>query len=278
MNDARPIGVFDSGVGGLTVVRELVRRMPAEDIVYFGDTARVPYGIKSGRTVVQFAIENASFLLRFDPKAIVVACNTASSVAIPKLMEVVKLPVFDVVRPGARAAVKASGSGVIAVIGTETTIASGSYHRAIREILPDADVIGKACPLFVPMVEEGRDGSDPLVRAVAREYLGDVTGSGADTLVMGCTHYPLLCEAIAEVVGPTVVIVDSARETAGAVQEGLAAGDMLRTGNDGRIDFYASDNPKRFAEIGSNILARPVTDVRLVAPEDFFRQTGGCGK
>jgi len=270
MSDNRPIAVFDSGVGGLTVVRELVRKMPAENVVYFGDTARVPYGIKSGRIVIRFALQDAAFLLRFNPKALVVACNTASSVALPALVESVSIPVFDVVRPGATAAAKASASGVIAVIGTETTVESESYHRAIHEQMPQALVIGKACPLFVPMVEEARTGSDAIVRAVAREYLTDVAASGADTLVMGCTHYPLLRDAIVEVLGPAVKIVDSALETAVAVYEGLAAEGRLRAGDDGRVDFYASDNPIRFARIGSTILGRPVRNVNLVQPEDFF--------
>ncbi|MBN1343502.1 MAG: glutamate racemase, partial [Phycisphaerae bacterium] len=189
--DSRPIAVFDSGLGGLTVVAELQRQLPAEHIIYFGDTARVPYGTKSAETVIRFAREDCAFLLRFDPKMLVVACNTASAHAMPALTEWLDVPVCGVVEPGAQAAVKAAGGRTVAVIATEGTIASDAYRKAIQARQPSLPVVQKACPLLVPLVEEGRSADDPIVKAVLVEYLEPLRALAPAVVVLGCTHYPL---------------------------------------------------------------------------------------
>lgn len=269
MSDS-PIAVFDSGLGGLSVVRHLRQLLPHEDIVYFGDTARVPYGTKSQPTVVQFALETAGFLLQFDPKLIVAACNTASALALDELMQAMPVPVIGVVEPGARAAVPLAGGAPIAVLGTEATIASGSYLRAIRAVQPTQPVISKACPLFVPLVEEGRNSGDPLVRMTVETYLGGLRSQGVRVVVLGCTHYPLLREAIAELLGPDVQIVDSGRETSLVVQQHLAARAALsgrRT--PGTLRCYVSDNPTRFQRVGSWFLNESIEHVEFVEPERY---------
>ncbi len=264
-----PIAVFDSGVGGLTVVRALLAAIPGERIVYFGDTARVPYGTRSKETIRRYALEDARFLLRFEPKLIVAACNTVSSTALDYLEENVDVPVVGVIEAGAMAAAKASETGRIGIIGTEATVDSRAYERAIQRIRPDAKVIAKACPLFVPMVEEGRVEGD-VAELVAREYLGGLAPIGVDTLVLGCTHYPVLKGVIRKVTGDAVGIVDSADETANAVkrlleEEGIAAGEGR-----GGIEFFASDNPGRFRHLAVLFLGATTCSVTLVEPEDFF--------
>ncbi|HVP10029.1 MAG TPA: glutamate racemase [Phycisphaerae bacterium] len=269
--DRRCIGVFDSGIGGLTVVRELRRRLPHEEIVYFGDTARVPYGIKSAETVTRFARENCDFLLRFDPKMIVVACNTASAAALPALEGTLPIPMCGVVEPGAREAVLLGRGQTIAVIATEATIASDAYRRAMKQYDPHVRVIQRPCPLFVPLAEEGRPSSDPIVKAVVEDYLEPIVRLDPKVLVLGCTHYPLLKEAIAEVTGPEVKLVDSGEQTARAVAEQLTAGGALsdRTGR-ARLRCYVSDNPQRFRELGQRFLDHAVVDVTWISPEQFF--------
>ncbi len=269
--DGRCIGVFDSGIGGLTVVRELQRLLPGEEIVYFGDTARVPYGIKSSETVTRFARENCEFLLRFDPKLIVAACNTASAAALPALEDMLPVPVCGVVEPGARAAVLQSRGQRIAVIATEATINSDAYRRAMLRFDRGVNVVQKPCPLFVPLAEEGRPCDDPITRAVVRDYLEPLIRLEPGVLVMGCTHYPLLRDAIAEVAGPTILLLDSGEQTARAVAERLARED-LRADREacGRLICYVSDNPQRFREVGQRFLAHPVVDVTWISPEQFF--------
>ena len=269
----RPIGIFDSGLGGLTVVRAIRRHLPAEAIVYFGDTARVPYGIKSGPTVVRFAVEDCAFLCRHDPKFVVVACNTASAAAMPVLRRRFAVPMCGVIDPGARAAVAASGNRPIGVIGTEATIASGAYREAIRRLAPTAEVIQKACPLLVPMVEEGRSAGDPIVRAVLEEYLEPLRRAGVGSVVLGCTHYPLLVEAMAEVLGDSVVLVDSAEVVAAEVAEALCRADLLATSHSARrgaLRCFVSDHPERFRQIGCRFLGEPIDAITLVEAEDFF--------
>jgi glutamate racemase len=217
-----PIGVFDSGLGGLTVVRALMRQLPDERFLYVGDTARVPYGPKSPDTIRRYSREIAAYLLGEGVKAVVVACNTATAHALPVLRDELAMPVVGVVEPGARAAVAATRSGVIGVIGTAGTIGSGAYERAIRAVDPAARVVAQACPLFVPLVEEGWLDTE-VTRLVAREYLGPLSASGIDTLVLGCTHYPLLAGAIAEVVGDGVQLIDSGDATAAATRTALEA-------------------------------------------------------
>lgn len=270
MNEA-PIGIFDSGVGGLTVVKALLGVIPFEKIVYFGDTARVPYGIRSSQTIRRYALEDVNFLLRFKPKLIVVACNTVSSTALDYLNEKVDVPLVGVIEPGALAATKASRTGRIGVIGTEATITSRAYERAIEQVRPDARIIAKACPLFVPMVEEGRING-PVAELVVRDYLESLVPLGVDTLVLGCTHYPVLKDTIRKVTGNAFGIVDSAEETANAVKSLLDSQGLATSGKIGSVEFFASDNPDRFRRLAALFLGAMPCSVTLVEPEDFFTQ------
>ena len=259
-----PIGVFDSGIGGLTVVRELVRQLPHERIVYFGDTARVPYGPKSPDTVRRYAGEIATWLTEQGVKVIVVACNTATAHALEHLQRDFPLPVIGVVQPGARAAVCASRNRRIGVIGTLGTITSGAYDRAIHAIARDADVIAQACPLFVPLVEEGWLDTE-ATRLIAREYLTPFTSDHIDTLVLGCTHYPLLKPMLAEVVGRDVRLIDSAEETAAETCRVLAERNLVAPpGSIGTHRFVASDAPDHFLRQGQRFLGAAIDDVEKV--------------
>jgi len=267
---SRPIGVFDSGIGGLTVVRALTQRLPHENIVYFGDTARVPYGTKTRATVAQFALETAGFLLQFKPKLIVAACNTASALALDALHADLPVPVIGVVEPGARAAVQLGRGHTVAVIGTEATIGSEAYLRAIRALAPEQAVVSAACPLFVPLVEEGRTCADPIVSLTIQGYLAALRDSDVRVLVLGCTHYPLLREGIAAFLGPNVHIVDSGRETSLTVQEHLAGRLALSpAATAGTMRCYVSDNPGRFRQVGSRFLNEPIESVELVEAERY---------
>lgn len=277
-HDNRCIGVFDSGIGGLTVVRELRRRLPGEDIIYFGDTARVPYGIKSSETVTRFARENCDFLARFDPKMIVVACNTASAAALTELEATFPIPVCGVVHPGAREAVLLSKGHTIAVIATEATINSDAYRRAMRHYDPHVRVVQRPCPLFVPIAEEGRAADDPIVMMLARDYLEPLVKLDPKVLVMGCTHYPLLRTAIEAVVGEKVTLVDSGEQTARQVVDRLTSqGALANHAGGGNLICYVSDNPQRFREIGQRFLQQPIVDVTWISPEQFFEQHGTAG-
>lgn len=268
--DSRAIAMFDSGIGGLTVVRALRRVLPGEDIVYFGDTARVPYGIKSAETVLRFCRENCDFLMRFDPKMFVVACNTASAAALPELEKSLTRPVCGVVRPGAEEAARLAGGRPIGVIATEATVNSNAYKQAIQKHAAEQVVFQRACPLLVPMVEEGRESSDPLVKMAVRDYLQALTPLAPRVLVLGCTHYPLLREAIAEFMGPDVTLVDSADATARQVTRCLGVNDALNErSRGGSLSCYVSDNPQRFREIGQRFLGEPIRDVTCVSPEEF---------
>jgi glutamate racemase len=270
MNPA-PIGVFDSGLGGLSVVRHLRQILPHEDLVYFGDTARVPYGTKSRPTVVQFALETTGFLLQFEPKLIVAACNTASALALDELKAELPVPIIGVVEPGARAAVQLAQGRPAAVIGTEATIASSAYRKAIRALAPHQPVLAQPCPLFVPLVEEGRMCDDPLVKLAVEMYLAPLRAQGAQVIVLGCTHYPLLREAIAAYVGADVHIVDSGRETSLAVQRHLAEHAALSDRRaPGTMRCYVSDNPARFQQVGSRFLDETIAHVELVEPEQYL--------
>lgn len=269
MQPSQPIAVFDSGLGGLSVVRHLRQVLPDENIVYFGDTARVPYGSKSRRTVARFAREACRLLLQSDPKLIVAACNTVSALALDDVAPELPVPLVGVVAPGARAAVERAAGRPIAVIGTEATIASDAYPVAIRALLPGADVRGVACPLFVPLVEEGRDGDDPLVQMAVRDYLRDLAGQ-IGVIVLGCTHYPLLRDAIAAFLGDGVDVVDSGRETALTVQAALRhTGGLSRSAQRGSMRCCVSDNPTRFRRIGSRFLNEEIDIVESVEPERY---------
>jgi glutamate racemase len=259
----RPIGVFDSGIGGLTVVRELLHQLPHEHLVYFGDTARVPYGNKSPDTVRRYAREILHWLLGRDVKMVVVACNTASAHALDELQRLAPVPVEGVIGPGARAAVAATRGGRIGVIGTAGTVRSGAYERAIRALAPEATVRQRACPLFVPLVEEGWL-EHPATRLVAHEYLDPLVGAGVDTLVLGCTHYPLLKPLLASVLGPGIRLIDSAEETARAVAAELeASGIGNAAGETADVRFAVSDAPDAFERVGGAFLGDRVRNVEL---------------
>ncbi|HJU89430.1 MAG TPA: glutamate racemase [Gemmatimonadaceae bacterium] len=262
MIDARaPIGVFDSGIGGLTVVRELIRQLPDESIIYFGDTARVPYGPKSPDTVRRYSKEITTFLRDEGVKAVVVACNTATAHALPMLRQELPVPVIGVVEPGARAAVRSSKSGRIGVIGTAGTIASGAYERAIRALAPNACVAARPCPLFVPLVEEGWLDTE-ATRLIAHEYLEPLEVERIDTLVLGCTHYPLLKPLLAEELGSGVKLIDSAEETAAETARTLAT-ETLRAPKGTRPTrrFVASDAPEQFLRVGQRFLGAAIDRV-----------------
>ena len=262
--DPRPIGIFDSGLGGLTVFRAVREHVPAESLVYFGDTARVPYGTKSAATVTRFSREIVEFLLSCGVKAVVAACNSASALALSHLEAHYPLPLVGVIEPGAALAVELTHTGRIGVIGTRATIASGAYERAIVARNPGATVLSHACPLLVSLVEEGWTDT-PATRLIASEYLAPLRGQ-VDVLVLGCTHYPLLKPLLGEFMGPEVALVDSAESCARALgvlldDQGLRAGDGATAGE----RFCVSDAPEMFAELGARFLGRPIGSVEHVA-------------
>jgi len=268
----RPIGVFDSGIGGLTVVAEIIKQLPAEEIVYFGDTARLPYGPKSEATVMQFAIQDTEFLLSHHVKCVVVACNTASSVAIRELTNRFDLPVIGVIAPGALAAVSSTLIGKVGVIGTEGTIASHAYERELRALDREIEVIEVSCPLFVPLAEEGwTDREVSLV--IAHEYLTPLRDAWVDVVVLGCTHYPILKGTIGKVFGPTVRLIDSAEETAREVSERLSSLGLAREpGGTPEHHFFVSDVPHRFKEQAERFLGGPLPNVSVVRVDEFVKE------
>ncbi|MDD2679919.1 MAG: glutamate racemase [Candidatus Omnitrophica bacterium] len=259
----KPIGVFDSGVGGLTVVKELLRQLPHEDIVYFGDTARVPYGIKSKETVIRFSIENILFLLKHEVKLICVACNTVSSFALPEIKNHFKVPIVGVITPGAREAVYATQNKRIGVIGTKGTVKSRAYENEIRQLDPAVKLTAAACPLFVPFVEEGWLGGN-VVKAVVKHYLKPLKKAGVDTLILGCTHYPLLKKLIQDEMGKKVALIDSAKQVAIEVNNILANEGILNKKGKGKHKFFVSDNPEWFSSLAERFLGRPVRNVKKV--------------
>jgi len=263
-NRSRPIGVFDSGIGGLTVFREMLRHLSGEELVYFGDAARVPYGTKSGETVTRFSLEAAEFLIEHENiKAMVVACYTASAYAIPALEERLQIPIVGVIESGARAAIDVTDGGCIGVIGTRATVASGAYERAIHKFSPGAEIITQACPLFVPLAEEGWIDHD-VTRRVAEEYLAPIKERGVHSLILGCTHYPLLKGVIQEVMGPAVTLVDAGEYTAHALAEQL--GGVVETDDQPEPEhrIFLTDQPQAFRTISERFLGRPLPPVELV--------------
>ncbi len=251
------IGIFDSGVGGLTVVQRLLEVVPGEDLLYLGDTARHPYGTKSAATVASYAEENTAFLVDKGVKLVVVACNSASAVALEMLRARFAVPIIGVIEPGARAAIGATRNRKVGVIGTEATIASGSYTRALQALDPTLEIYTRACPLFVPLAEEGWV-ANPVAREAAGVYLASLRQSHIDSLILGCTHYPLLAETIGAVLGPEVQLVDSATETAREVAATLAEQGSARAGVAGSASFFVTDVPDRFVKIGSRFLGSTV--------------------
>jgi glutamate racemase len=263
----KPIGIFDSGIGGLTVLKEIARILPSEDIIYFGDTARVPYGTKSRETVIKFAVQDADFLTDFDVKMIVVACNTASSLSLDILKRRYDIPLVGVIEPGARKASYVTKNMKLGVIGTKATVKSGIYEREIRRFNPEIDVLSIDCPLFVPLVEEGWL-SGRITEEIARTYLAPIKKAKADVLILGCTHYPLLRGVIQDIVGKNVTLVDSAKETAREVKAIIEENGLTRkTGGKSEYMFYVSDEPALFRKIGEKFLGKPIERIERVEIE-----------
>ncbi len=256
----KPIGIFDSGIGGLTVLKSVIHLLPGEETIYLGDTARVPYGTKSAGTVTQYALEIGDFLCGMDVKAIVVACNTASAVALPQLEERFSLPVVGMIEPAAARAVEVTRSGRIGVVGTEGTIRSGAYEKRLKNLDSDLEVISRACPLFVPLAEEGWVKND-VARLAARKYLDEIISKDVDTLILGCTHYPLLSETIRETVGERVSLIESGDEAALALKMLLEKmGEPVASAAPSRR-YFVTDTPERFLRLGRQFLGENVTEV-----------------
>ena len=259
-----PIGIFDSGVGGLTVFRAIERRLPNESLIYLGDTARIPYGTRSAETVQRYALEDAAFIESQNVKAIVIACNTASALAADRLRQECKVPVMGVIRAGARRAVERSRNGVIGVLGTEATVASGAYERALRALRDGLEVISRACPLFVPLAEEGWV-DHPVTRQVAEEYLATLRASHVDTLLLGCTHYPILRPVIERTIGDGVVYIDSGEAVAEEVAKLISERGLERTSSEPRTErFFVTDSARRFRRVAELFLGRPLESVETV--------------
>ena len=268
----RPIGVFDSGVGGLTVAREIMRQLPNERIVYFGDTARVPYGNKSRETITKFSRQIVRFLETQQIKAIVVACNTASAYALEELEKEVDLPMIGVVKPGVRAALGATKNKKIGVVATEATIHSGIYSRYIEKNDKDVTVLGKACPLFVPLVEEGL-WEDPVTDEIARRYLAELIDSGIDTLILGCTHYPMLRSTVAKIMGESVTLVNPAYETARELKQLLEEKDLESEHRPGLgtelYRFFVSDAADKFQRFANSILTYGILSAKVINIDEY---------
>lgn len=267
-----PIGVFDSGVGGLTVAREIMRQLPNERITYFGDTARVPYGSKSRETIIRYSRQIVRFLKTRDVKAIVVACNTASAFALDTLEAETDVPMIGVVKPGANAAVAATKNGRIGVIGTDGTVNSGLYTKYIRGMNEKAEVIGKACPLFVPLVEEGMI-NDTVTEEMAERYLSDLKDENIDTLILGCTHYPLLRHMVGRVMGDKVTLVNPAYETAMSLKELLSRtgleNENEKENPDDMYEFYVSDDAGKFMDFANSILPFDIRVIQKINIEQY---------
>jgi len=263
----KAIGIFDSGVGGLTVLKEIIKALPQEDTLYLGDTARVPYGTKSPETVTRYSREITSFLVSRDIKLLVAACNTVSAVSLEALKQQFSLPIVGVIEPGARRAASVTKTGKVGVIGTEGTIRSSAYTKAIKRINPQIEVVTRACPLFVPLAEEGWIDND-VARLTAEIYLRGLRNEGVDTLVLGCTHYPILKETIAATMGEGVQLVDSAEETARTVAEILRNSGMLRPPAErGNHHYFVTDVPAGFLKVGNRFLGESLHDVHQVVLE-----------
>lgn len=269
MINKAPIGVFDSGVGGLTVVKEVMNQIPGESIIYFGDTARLPYGSKSKKTVIRYTRQIIRFLMQKDVKAIVIACNTASAFALETVKNEIDIPIIGVVKPGAKVAAETTKNGRIGIIGTEGTIQSGIYSEILSNTNPNVQVFGKACPLFVPLVEEGLI-DDPVTYEMARRYISVLLEKDIDTLVLGCTHYPLLRKTIRKVVGDDINLVNPAYETAKSLAEVLSSHGLnndLSPKNNHR--FYVSDGADKFKKFANTILHCEVMETKDINIEEL---------
>lgn len=258
--DGRSIGIFDSGLGGLTTVKEAMSQMPGENIVYFGDTGRVPYGSRSQETITRYVKDDIDFLMEKDVKLIIAACGTASSVALPRMKEDYHIPIIGVVEPASQKAVEVSKTGRIGVLGTGATISSDKYNECILKLNPQAIVTKKACPLFVPLVENGHT-DDTVARLVAEEYLAPLKEAEVDTVILGCTHYPHLSRLIGELMGDGVRLVNAGAETARYAYEKLKEADALADRTEGDAEFFVSDSVENFTHLGSLFLGRPITHI-----------------
>ncbi len=253
-----PIGIFDSGIGGLTVAKEIIKILPNESIIYLGDTARVPYGTRSKEVITQFAKELVNFLLEKKVKVLVVACNTISAVALSKIEEISPVPVVSVVAPAVRKAISVTKNKKIGVIGTSGTIQSRAYETEIKKLDPDIEVISTGCPLFVPLAEEGLNGE--ATKLIAEDYLDHIIAAGVDTLVLGCTHYPLLLETISKTVGSGVVLVDSAQPTAVELKEVLEKMNLLSNNSSPTHEFFVTDAPERVFAVAGRFFGAELKD------------------
>ena len=269
----KPIGIFDSGIGGLTVVKRFLTSLPNENIVYFGDTARVPYGSKSNSTVIEYSLQDARFLLNKNVKAIVVACNTASSVAIEELRNNFDIPIIGMIGPGSKAALRETKNKKVGIIGTYATIGNKAYAKRLKFLDSSVEVFEKACPLFVPLAEEGWTNANATYE-IAEEYLKELRDKKIDTLVLGCTHYPILSEVIQKVIGTKVKLIDSGVASAEIVKEELIKNNLLsESKSKGQSEFYVSDIPAKFKEIAELFLGKPVNEVIKVDLEVLTAST-----
>ncbi len=261
----KSIGIFDSGIGGLTVAKEIIKHLPSENIIYLGDTARVPYGTKSKNTVIKYADSNSEFLLSKGIKLLVVACNTASAHAIKSLEEKLSIPVVGVIKPGAKKAVESTQNGNIGVIGTPSTINSGAYQREIKKINPEVKVFSKACPLFVPLAEEGWFDND-IAKSVAVKYLSELKEHKIDTLILGCTHYPILKKTIEKVMGEDVLLIDSAEQISLKVASIINRNGTVKkeSSNISKRIYYLTDNSDTFISVANRFLGEDITEVKIV--------------
>lgn len=272
MDRTNPIGFFDSGIGGLTVVKSVSELMPNENIVYFGDTARVPYGSKSNDTVIEYSLQAANFLLRKNIKLLVVACNTASSVALKDLKRFLTIPVIGMIEPGSKLALRESKNGKVGIIGTNATINNKAYSNEIRKLNPKIKVYEKACPLFVPIAEEGWI-NHKSTELIAKEYLTEFKAKKIDSLVLGCTHYPILKDVIQKVVGKNVKLVDSGTPAARLVEEYLNGRGLRNISNQaGRKEFYVSDIPSKFRDIAERFLGKKITHLHKVELDELVNE------
>lgn len=268
MANNSPIGVFDSGVGGLTVAREIMRQMPNESIVYFGDTARVPYGSKSQNTVINYARQIVKFLSTKNVKAIVIACNTATAYALDILQKEISIPIIGVIKPGAKAASESTRNGRIGVIGTEGMIRTDIYTKYLNHINPNVQVFPKACPLFVPLVEEGLL-YDSVTVEIAERYFSELKGYDIDTLILGCTHYPLIRHTLQKVIGDSVTLVNPAYETAKTLKEALSQHELLCTQSSASHQFFVSDGAEKFKAFANTILPCDVVETGDINIEQY---------
>ena len=264
----QPVGIFDSGIGGLTVTAELFRQLPQEKIIYFGDSGRYPYGVRSQSAIQRFSRQAVHFLLEKEAKFIVVACNTATAMALEVLQKEFSVPIIGVVEPGSRAAAQASKNRKVGVIGTMGTIRSDVYERTIKRLAPEVRVFSLPCPLFVPLAEEGF-ADKPATHLIAEEYLTPLKQHGIDALVLGCTHYPLLKKAIGKVMGAQVRLVDSAEETAREVKQELSHLNLLRADGHPEPEFYVSDTPEKFVQISQRFLGDKIERAELIDIEKY---------